>query len=480
MLPLTFAEIGSGGGAMSYDLIIVGMGSGGMVAAEFAARLDLKVAVVERDRVGGDCLWTGCVPSKALLASAKVAHHMRTAGAFGIEPVEPVIDSAKVFDRVRAVQRSIAETDDDPERYRAMGLDLRIGRAATITTPQSVRVGDEELEGKRILLCTGSRPTEPPIAGLAVAGYLTSESLWEIERAPASLVVIGGGPVAIELAQAFRRLGTTVTVLQRGQRVLPRDEPELVDRLVARLRGEGVDIRLNADAQRVTVEDGRKVVHGTQAGAPARWAAEELIVATGRRPNVEGLGLETLGIAVTPRGVEVDERSRTSVPTIYAVGDLAGRHLFTHSAASEGVKAIRDMFFPGKGRFDSLVPWATFTDPELAHAGLTTAEARERHDDAVEVWRMELAHSDRARADGAEDGLIVVVCAKKKIVGAHILAPAAGELIQELAGAIERGTKFADLAGQVHVYPTLSTSIAQLAGEAAFESAQRYKWLVRT
>jgi pyruvate/2-oxoglutarate dehydrogenase complex dihydrolipoamide dehydrogenase (E3) component len=465
---------------MGYDLIIVGMGSGGMVAAEFAATLDLNVAVVERDRVGGDCLWTGCVPSKALLASARVAHHMRTAGEFGIEPVEPRIDTAKVFARVRAVQQSIAATDDDPERFRAMGLELRVGQAATITGPQSVRAGDDELEAKHILLCTGSRPVEPTIEGLAVAGFLTSESVWEIERAPASLVVIGGGPIAVELSQAFRRLGTTVTVLQRGDRVLPRDEPELVDRLVTRLRGEGVDVRLRADARRVALEDGLKVVHGTEDGAPARWAAEELLVGVGRHPNVEGLGLEALGIEVTPHGVKVDDRSRTSVPSIYAIGDLAGRYLFTHSAASEGVKAIRDMFFPGKGRFDSLVPWATFTDPELAHAGLTVAEARERHGDDVEVRRMELAHSDRARADGTADGLILVVCAKKKIVGAHILAAAAGELIQELAGAIERGIKFSDLASQIHVYPTMSTSIAQLAGEAAFEGAQRYKWLVRT
>jgi pyruvate/2-oxoglutarate dehydrogenase complex dihydrolipoamide dehydrogenase (E3) component len=465
---------------MSYDLIIVGMGSGGMVAAEFAATLDLQVAVVERDRVGGDCLWTGCVPSKALLASAKIAHHMRTAGEFGIEPVEPRIDTAKVFERVRAVQRSIAATDDDPGRYRAMGLELRIGQAATVTGPHTVRVGDEELEARHILLCTGSRPVVPPIDGLAGAGYLTSENVWEIQRAPASLVIVGGGPIAIELSQAFRRLGSTVTVLEQSDRVLSRDEPELVDRLVDRLRGEGVDVRLRADAQRVTVEDGLKVVLGTEGGAPARWAAEELLVAAGRRPDAEGLGLDALGIEVTARGVAVDDRSRTSVPSIHAIGDLAGRHLFTHSAAAEGVKAIRDMFFPGKGRFDSLVPWATFTDPELAHAGLTVAEARERHGDDVEVWRMELAHSDRARTDGAEDGLMLVVCAKKKIVGAHVLAAAAGELIGELALAIEQGMKFSDLASVIHVYPTLSTSIAQLAGEAAFESAQRYKWLVRT
>ena len=416
------------------------------------------------------------MPSKALLASARLAHHMRTAQELGIEPVEPRIDTAKVFERVRAVQQRIAGTDDDPERFRALGIDLRVGDPATLTGPHTIRCGDDELEAKHILLATGSRPAEPAISGLAEAGYLTSETVWDIPRAPASLLILGGGPIAVELAQAFRRLGTTVTVLQKGERVLPRDEPELVDRLIARLRGEGVAIHTGVDADRITAEDGLKVVH---AGGD-RWAAEEILVAAGRTPNTDGLGLEALGIEVSARGVTVDDRSRTSVPSIYAVGDLAGRHRFTHSAASEGVKAVRDMFFPGKGRFESLVPWATFTDPELAHAGLTVEQARERHGDDVELWRMELTHSDRARADGTDDGLLLVVCAKRKIVGAHVLAPAAGELIGELTLAIEHGMRFSDLASTIHVYPTLSTSIAQLAGEAAFEGAQRYKWLVRT
>ena len=380
---------------------------------------------------------------------------------------------------MRAVQRSIAETDDDPERFRAMGLELRVGQAATITGPHTVRVGEEELEAKHILLCTGSRPAEPPIEGLAEAGYLTSESVWEIERAPASLVVIGGGPIGVELSQAFRRLGTTVTLLQQGGRVLPRDEPELVDRLAARLRGEGVELRTG---RRRGAGDGRGRPEGRarDRGRRARALGRRGAAGRrGRRPNVEGLGLEALGIEVTPHAVTVDDRSRTSVASIYAVGDLAGRHLFTHSAASEGVKAIRDMFFPGKGRFDSLVPWATFSDPELAHAGLTIAEARERHGDDVEVWRMELAHSDRARADGTEDGLLLVVCAKKKLVGAHILAPAAGDLIQELAGRSSAGPSSPTSRARSTSIPTLSTSIAQLAGKAAFEGAQRYKWLVR-
>ena len=462
-----------------YDLIIVGMGSGGMVAAEFAASLDLNTCVVERsERIGGDCLWTGCVPSKAFIASAKVAHAMRTAGDFGITPVEPDIDTAKVFERVRSIQQRIGSSDDAPERFEGLGIELRLGTAARLTGPNTVRVGDEELEARYILLCTGSRPVVPPIDGLAEAGFLTSEDVWESERAPASLIVIGGGPISIELAQAFTRLGTRTTVLQQGDRILPRDEPELVERLVGRLRAEGVELHFDVETARVSVEDGRRVVHG--AGGE-RWEAEQILVGAGRQPNVEELGLEDLGIEVTRRGVTVDERSRTSVGSVYAVGDLAGRYLFTHAAASDGVKAVRDMFFPGKGKVDALVPWCTFTEPELAHAGLTIAEATERHGaDDVQVWRMDFDHSDRARTDGTDDGLIIVVTAKKKIVGAHVLGHAAGELIQELALAIQQELRFDELASLIHVYPTLSTSIAQLAAEAAFERAQRYRWLVRS
>jgi pyruvate/2-oxoglutarate dehydrogenase complex dihydrolipoamide dehydrogenase (E3) component len=462
-----------------YDLIIVGMGSGGMVAAEFASTLDIKVAVVERDRVGGDCLWTGCVPSKALLAAAKVAQHMRTAGDYGIEPVEPRIDSAKVFERIRAVQARIAETDDDPDRYREMGLDLRFG-PARLAGPNEVAVNGSRLEGRFILLCTGSRPVVPPVEGLAEAGFLTSENVWELERAPESLTLIGGGPISIEMAQAFNRLGVRVTVLQKGPGILPRDEPDLVARLTECLRGEGVDLRLNVETQRVTVQGGAKVVHGTEGGEPRTWAAEEILVGAGRRPNVEGLGLDELDVAVGPRGVVIDRRSRTTVPSIYAVGDLGGRFLFTHMAGYEGVRAVRDMFFPGKGKVTDLVPWCTFSDPELAHAGLTVSEAEERHGaEDVQVWRQDLEHSDRARADGESDGAVMIVTAKGRVVGAHILAPHAGEMIHELALAIAQGLKLTEVASLIHVYPTYSIANGQLAAEAAFESAQKYRWLVR-
>ena len=290
---------------------------------------------------------------------------------------------------------------------------------------------------------------------------------------------IGGGPIAVEMVQGFTRLGIPVTLLQKGPRILPRDEPALVELLIDKLRKEGVDLRFDVEVEKVAVEGGKKIVTGTEAGAPARWEADELLVAVGRTPNTQNLGLEDLGIETTPKGVVVDNRGRTSVETIYACGDIAGRYLFTHSAAYEGVRAVRDMFFPGKGKVVASVPWATFTDPELAHAGMTETEAREEYKDGVDTWRMDLEHNDRARADGASEGAIIVITHKKKIVGAHILAPAAGEMIHEFALAIEEGVGLSELSQFMHVYPTVSTSIGQLAGEAAFEKAEKLRWLVK-
>lgn len=461
-----------------YDLVIAGMGSGGMVAAEFAASLDLKVAVAERSRVGGDCLWTGCVPSKALLAAGKVAQHMRTADDFGIEPVEPRIDRARVWKHIRSVQQEIASTDDDPKRYEDMGVEIVYG-AAKLTGKNSVQVGDRTLETRYVLLCTGSRPAVPPVEGLEEAGFVTSENLFELDDPPASFVNIGGGPIAVEMVQGFTRLGISVTLLQEGPRILPKDEPALVDRLVDKLRTEGIDLRFNVETHEVTVENGKKIVHGTENGEPDTWSADELLVAVGRVPNKEGLGIEDLGIECTPKGVVVDNRGRTSIDNIYACGDLAGRYLFTHSAAYEGVRAVRDMFFPGKGKVVAAVPWCTFTDPELAHAGLTEAQAREKHGDAIEVWHQDLEHNDRARTDDAAEGAVMIITDKKKIVGAHILAPAAGEMIHELALAIEEGVKLNELSQFMHVYPTLGTSVGQLAAEAAFEKAEKLRWLVK-
>ncbi len=460
-----------------FDLIIVGMGSAGMTAAEFAATLPIKVCAIERDRVGGDCLWTGCVPSKALLASAKAAHTMRHADRYGLTAVEPAVDRARVWERVRAVQEQIAATTDAPEQFTAQGLELRFGEA-TLTSATTVSVGGEELEAKHILLCTGGRPAVPPIPGLEAAGYLTSETLFTLTDPPASVVVIGGGPIAIELSQAFARLGMAVTVLQNQPGILPREDPELVALLTARLRAEGVEVQLGARADRVEVEaDGTKVVHA----GDGSFRAEAILVAAGRTPSLDGLGLETLGVDVARAGVTVDDGQRTSVRSVWAAGDVTGGYLFTHAAGFEAARAVRNMLFPGTADDEVLVPWATFTDPELAHAGLTPAEAAERFGaDDVEVHRHDLHDSDRARAEGAGDGQIVVVTHKGRIVGGHALAPAAGELIHELALAIKAKQKLTDLSTLVHVYPTIALGIQQLAAQATYAAAQRYRFLVRS
>ena len=295
-----------------YDLVIVGMGSAGMTAAEFAATLPIKVCAVESDRVGGDCLWTGCVPSKALLASAKAAHTMRHADRFGLTAVEPEIDRARVWARVRAVQAQLAATTDAPERFAALGVELRFGEA-TLTSPTTLAVAGEELEAKHVLLCTGGRPAIPPIPGLEEAGYETTESLFALTDPPASIVLIGGGPIAVELAQALVRLGTAVTVITDQPGILPREDPQLVALLSARLREEGVDLRLGAPVERIEVEaDGKRVVHA--GGRAAR--AEMILVATGRTPSVDGLGLEALGIDATAAGIAVDDGQRTRAKSV--------------------------------------------------------------------------------------------------------------------------------------------------------------------
>ena len=460
------------------DLVIIGLGSGGMTAAEFAAGIGLRVAVVERARPGGDCLWTGCVPSKALLASAKAAHVMRNAHVFGLPDMAPQIDTGLIWERIKGVQSRIANSDDDPARFEALGVELVRGEAR-LCGPNTVAValaagGATELETRHVLVCTGSRPAAPDIAGLAQAGYLTSETFFEMDRAPASLCFIGGGPIAVELAQACARLGVTTTVLQKEPAILPREEPELVATLSGLLRADGVDLNTGVAITHVSSEHGTKTVH---AGGRS-WSAEALFVATGRRPNVDGLGLEAIGVGVGPKGIEVDNRMRTAVPSVYAAGDVAGRYLFTHAAAHEAIRAVRDMAFPGKGTVTDLIPWCTFTDPELAHVGLTEAEACSEHGDDVEVWQMGLDHSDRARAESAPEGAIKIITVKRKIVGAHILAPAAGELIHELTLAMDLELKLTDLAF-VHAYPTMSSSIGQLAAEAAVEGAKRFHWLVR-
>lgn len=467
--------------AHDYDLVIIGMGSGGGIAAEMAAQeLGLRVAAVERDRIGGDCLWTGCVPSKALIASARVAHTTRNAHRYGITVGEPEIDLEAVWGRIKTVQASIAATDDSPERFREMGVDVFEG-TARVTGYTEVTVDTQEgefvLSTRYVLVCTGSRPTIPPIDGIHEIDLLTSENLFELDRPPESLIIVGGGPIAVEIAQSMVRLGVPTRIVEMAPRLVARDEPELADRLTTLLCDEGVEVHTGTSVTRVrSGGDGVRVETGD-----GEYTAAALLVAAGRTANVESLGLDRFGIPVSAAGAEVDGRNRTLVPSIYVVGDAAaGRPNFTHVAAHDAGMAVRDMFFPGRGSPPQLIPWCTFTEPELAHVGLTAAEAREKYGSrSVGVHRHEFEHNDRARADGTTEGLLIVITDKDRIVGAHALAPAAGELIHELAMAIRFNVELDELAELVHVYPTLSSGIGRIAADRGFETARKWRGVAR-
>jgi pyruvate/2-oxoglutarate dehydrogenase complex dihydrolipoamide dehydrogenase (E3) component len=459
-----------------YDVVIIGVGSGGMIAGEVAAKMGVKAALVERHRVGGDCLWTGCVPSKALLASAKAAHTVRHADAYGLSVNAAVeSDTAGVWNRIRRIQEEIAETDDSPDKYKPLGVDLLVGEAA-FDGLHRVRVGERVIACRFALVCTGSRPAAPTIDGLPNVGYLTSENVFELERAPQSLLIVGGGPIGVEMAQGMNRLGVTTTVLQRASRILERDEPELADILLRKLRSEGVTVELGVELLSAERDGSEKVVKGRVGEKDVVWRAEEVLVAAGRMPNIESLNLDRVGVRTGRRGIVVDENLRTTAGWIYAAGDCVGRFLFTHNAAADAVTALRNMFFPGSAKAAGIVPWTTFTDPELAHVGMTEAEGKKKLGrDGYRVYEWELSHSDRARAEGATEGRIIAVTDSKfKVVGAHILAPSAGEMISQFTLALNQGLRLTpDFGNLIQVYPTFSTSVSQLAAEATYGQLQK-------
>jgi pyruvate/2-oxoglutarate dehydrogenase complex dihydrolipoamide dehydrogenase (E3) component len=472
-----------------FDLIVVGLGSAGLTAALLARRdLGLKVAAVERARVGGDCLWTGCIPSKTLAHSARVAHTIATASEHGIEVSTPAgtVDRAAVWRHIHSLRSEISLAEDNPETLAAHGVEVIFGEA-TITGGQEVTIRPDSsavarppqvITGRFILVCTGSRPAIAPIAGLSEVEYLTTESLFDLDAPPDSVVIVGGGPVAAEISQSLSRIGSQVTVIGRNPRLLPREEPELSERLLTALRADGVKVHLGHQVTEIspTTDHGVKVHAGD-----LEVSAAAVLLATGRTPNTEALGLDRFGIPVSAAGVLVDGRSRTLVPSIYAVGDVAaGRGRFTHTAAHDAAMAVRDMFFPGRGRALGSSPWCTYTDPELAHVGLTATAAREIHSSRqVRVHRHEFAHNDRARTEGRTQGAILLVTVRGRLVGAHCLGPTAGELIHELSMAITLGLKITDLTRFVHLYPTYSTGIMQMAAAASIARYRRLRPLLR-
>ncbi|HZY31238.1 MAG TPA: mercuric reductase [Candidatus Methylomirabilis sp.] len=445
-----------------FDLAVIGGGTAGLVTSAGAASLGAKVALIERDRLGGECLYTGCVPSKALIRSAKVLHLMRRASDFGLNTPEVSFDFSKVMDRMRWVQQQVGK-HDSPERFKDLGVTL-FSDQASFLAPTTLKVGEKRIEAKKVVIATGSRTAVAPIEGLEETGFLDHVSALALSRLPQSMVILGAGPIGIEFAQLFARFGVRVTILEVVGRILPREDEEIAQTLEAILRAEGIDIHTCTKAFRVEKAGAEKLIHGECDGTPMTYRAEELFLATGRRPNVEGLNLEAAGVKYDNKGIVVDDTLQTTARNIWACGDITGKLLFTHAAEYQARLVIRNALFPFKSKADyRVVPWCTFTDPELARVGLTEAEAKARFRN-VKVYRYSFGDLDRALCDGEAAGLTKLVCtAKGKIVGAHILGPQAGDLVQEVVLAMRKGLPVGALSQTIHAYPTLTEAVRRTA-----------------
>ncbi len=447
------------------DLCVIGAGSGGLSVAAGASQMGAETVLIERGRMGGDCLNYGCVPSKALIAAARAAHTVRRAGRFGVDGHEPDIDFARVHAHVHGVIEAIAPMDSQ-ERFEGFGVTV-LREHARFTGPDRLQAGPTEVRARRFVVATGSGPRIPDLPGLDQVPYLTNETLFDKRAQPEHLIVLGGGPIGIEMAQAHRRLGSRVTVLER-RAILPKDDPELVEIVRRALGREGVDLREQVEVRRIEREgNGLAVVLGSDEGE-ARIVGSDLLIATGRRPTVDGMDLERAGIAYSERGIEVDDRLRTSNKRIYALGDVTGGYQFTHMAGYQAGVVIKNALFrlPSRQRADAL-PWVTYTDPELAHVGLNEAQARERHGE-VRILRWGFHENDRAQAEAEAEGLAkIIVTRRGRILGATLVGPHAGELILTWVLAIAQGLKIGAMANLIAPYPTLG-EVSKRAGGAYY------------
>ncbi len=444
------------------DICVIGAGSGGLSVAAGASQMGAKTVLIERGAMGGDCLNTGCVPSKALLAAGHHAQAARDGVHFGVTTGEPKIDFDRAISHVHEVIAGIAP-HDSVERFEGLGVTV-LQAEARFADEKRVIAGGQEVKARRFVIATGSRAAVPPISGLDEVAYFTNETIFENRTCPNHLIIVGGGPIGLEMAQAHRRLGAKVTVLEAAK-ALVRDEPELAAIVLERLRGEGIDIREGVAIDKVSKDgDGLRLEVSSPAGSET-LAGSHLLIATGRKPNVEALDLEAAGVEASDKGIRVDERLRTTNKKIFAIGDVTGGAQFTHVANYHAGLVIRNALFrmPAKADYAAL-PWATYTDPELAHVGLTEADATARGL-KPEVLTWPFQENDRARAERRTEGLAKVVLAKGgKILGASIVGPHAGDLILPWGIAIQQGQKIGTFANSIVAYPTLSEVSKRAAG----------------
>lgn len=448
----------------SFDVLVIGGGTAGLVTASGCARLGRRVALIEKAALGGDCLWTGCVPTKALVASARLAHQMRTAERWGLPAVDPQISPRAVMESMREARRATA-VHDDPQRFRDLGVDIIEGNARFIG-PAEVICGDRRLTAKDIVIATGSRTAVPAVPGLAESGYLDHASFLERDEFPSSILIVGGGAIGIEFAQIFRRFGSKVTVVEMASSILGTEDSSVVERIGSVLSAEGIDVRTGWKVVSVRREgSGRAAEIEHTSGATDQVLADEIFIASGRRGNIEDLGLETAGVRTRGSFIEVDRYLQTSAPRIWAIGDVHGGLRFTHVAAYEAVKVVRNMLFPGRSPVDySNIPWAFYTDPEVAHLGLTESEARQTHGSDVSVYEVDLSDVDRAIVDRTTAGFVKLLCDRKgRLLGAHIVATSASALIAELVLAREKGVRIGELAQVIAPYPSLADAVQRAA-----------------
>jgi len=463
------------------NIVVIGAGSGGLVASLIAAAVKAKVILIERHKMGGDCLNTGCVPSKALLRSAKIANYMHRAEEFGLEavPVKPVFE--KVLKRVKKVVETI-EPHDSVERFTGLGVECVMGEAE-IVDKHTVRVGDRSITTKNIIIASGARPFVPPIEGLDQIPYLTSDNVWELQKQPKRLVVLGGGPIGCELSQAFSKLGSQVTMVEMMGQLMGREDHDVAQVITQRFEQDGINVLTDHKAIKVT-NDGEKILHCESSDGVVEVPFDEILVAVGRRANTDQMDLESLGIKLRSNGtIETDEYLRTDVPNIFACGDVTGPFQFTHTASHQAWYAVVNALFGAVKKFKvdyRVIPWATFTMPEVARVGLSERDAKEQNID-YDVTSYGIDDLDRAIADGEAHGFVKVITPKGKdqVLGVTIVGHHAGDLIAEYVLAMKYKLGLNKILGTIHLYPSLAESNKFVAGnwKRANQPTALLKWV---
>lgn len=465
-----------------YDLVVIGGGAAGLTAAGMGANVGAKTLLIEADRLGGDCTWYGCIPSKTLLHLSKMAHTVKEAKRFGYRSASDM-DFSAVMEQVRRTRQEVYEEADEPDIYRQMGVEVAFGQARFKDAHTLFIDGEEGRRGisfRYVIIATGSKAKTPPIPGLAEIPYHTNETIFELTDQPEHLAIIGGGPIGIEMAQGFHRLGTRVTVLDMEDRILLKDDEELAEMLLEQLRSEGIEFGLSASIHRISADEpDRFTITGEQHGKEKRWTSDALLVATGRAANHQELGLESAGISYTDQGITVNNRCRTNIRHIYAAGDVTGLYQFTHMSEHIAKVAATNALLKIPMKIDTTqVPWSTYTDPELAHVG-STEKMLKQEGASYEVYRFPYSKIDRAITDEATEGMIKIFAKKisGKILGATIYGKQAGDLISEYALAMRNGVTLRNIADTIHPYPTYGLGARRAADQWYIRNQS--EWMIK-